>query len=63
MKDIIHYYEQLHLRFGRVPRSVSAELHSHNIALVFTTNRPARKTCQRISRKRYSERSSVYKSI
>ena len=54
--------EHIRLRFERVPRSVSAELNSHNIALSFTTNRPARKTRQRVSSERFSERNSVYKS-
>ena len=32
-KGIIYSCERLHLRFGGFPTSVSAELHSHNIAL------------------------------
>ena len=61
MKDIIYCCEQLHLVF-RVPRSVSAELRSHEIALAFTKNRPATKTRHRGRRKRFSERKSVYES-
>ena len=54
--------EQLHLRFGRVLRSVSAELYSHNIELAFTTNRPARKTRHCGKSKRFSKRYSIYES-
>ena len=43
--------EEFHLRSDKVPRSASAELHSQNIALVFTANRTASKTrdCGRLS--------------
>ena len=54
--------EQLRLRFGRVLRSVSAELYSHNIELAFTTNRPARKTRHCGKSKRFSKRYSIYES-
>ena len=57
-----YFYKRLHLRFARVPRSVSAELRSHNVALAFTTNRPARKIRHCGRSKRFSERCSVYKS-
>ena len=57
-----YFYKRLRLRFARVPRSVSAELRSHNVALAFTTNRPARKTRHCGRSKRFSERCSVYKS-
>ena len=43
-KDTFYCCEELHLRFDIVPRFVSAELHCHKIALVFTTNKPTRKT-------------------
>ena len=43
----IYCSKGLHLRSGRVLRSVSTELHRYNNILAFTTNKPTRKTRHR----------------
>ena len=67
-KGIIYCCQQLQLRFARVPRSVSAELRSHNIVLAFTRNKPGRKIrrCDRSKRltdTRYGELKEILNII